>query len=726
MNLWIDCETFSRLDLKAVGVYRYAKHPSTELLLVTYAVGPGAVQTWSPAEGEAMPPALLHWLLMAETRTAHNSQFDRNVIPRCLHRMGIITASQMAEMLSPRGWRCTMTKALAHALPADLDTLGRVLGLRADQAKLADGKKLIQRFCKPAPANHKADRYNHVSHPELWARFRTYAATDVVAMRECDRMIPDWNMGPRELELWFLDQKINDRGFQCDVALVDAAVSATEQEKMLLARRFVALTRGLVTSPSQREKFKAFLEQEHDVFLENTQAETLKTVRRRYADGSPVAELLDIAVQSNKSSTSKYVRLQTAIDEDGRFRGGLQFAGAGRTRRWGGRGFQPHNLPSRGLPKADMVELYIVALILGIHAAIFDKLMWYGSAALRGVVTTLPGRHIVAADLSNIEGRVLAWIAGEMWKIQAFRDYDAGTGPDLYKVTAGIITGVDPWKVEKSIRNSIGKVSDLASGYQGGVAGYQKFADAYGVRLADYWSAIKASVAPEHLAKAHKNLAKSWGQRQINELGISEVEWLASETCKLAWRSRHPATVSFWYDLQNATLAAVRVPGSTHVVTQLKISCREYAGHMWLQILLPSGNRLCYFHPELYRKTKVVEFEDGTWEEQDDGDESLTYWAMSTEEGGPRIWQRTFTHGGKLTGNVCQTIARDVLAYNMPAIEDAGYDIVLTVHDEVVGDAPADKDEEEMVRLLATNPPWSAGLPLAAAGFSSNRYKKED
>lgn len=774
MKLWNDAETFSEVDLKVVGAYLYAEHPSTQILMVQYAFDNGPVKVWSPAEGEPMPADLLQgYLAQHIQKVAHNAAFDRNVVPRCLARAGLISAAQCAALVSAEGWYCTMAQALAHALPGDLDTLGRVLGLPQDMAKLDEGKKLIQRFCKPAPKNHKARRYDHISRPELWQRFRAYGVNDIVAMRECHRRMPDWNYRDAELALWRLDQKINDRGFYADKALVDAAVNATIEEKALLGARFVALTRGIVARPSQREQFKAFLAAEFGLTLEDTKAETLRNVRARAPDDSPLAELIDIALLSNKTSTSKYARVQPAIDAvTGRVRGSLQYCAAGRTRRWGGRMFQPQNLPSRGLPPSEQVDTYITAVKAGVHTMLFDNLMWFGSAALRGVVTAPPGSHIVAADLSNIEGRMLAWIAGEEWKLAAFRDYDAGTGPDLYNITANMITGVDPWKVPKSMRNAFGKVPDLASGYQGGVAGYQTFAHAYGVKMADHWDTIKASVASSHIAKAHQNLAKPWGQKQLEEMEISEVEWLASEACKLAWRAKHPATVAFWYDLGDAVKRAIQYPGSTHIVTKLKISCREHMGHRWLQILLPSGSRLCYFHPAIAGITVVTESQDDEGEKtrhryllaeaghalvrlikdatgrssagkfavgqvwwnragQEErvveiSEGAITYWGMATDEGSTaRVWVRCYTHGGKLTGNVCQTLARDVLAYNMPAVEAAGYDIVMTVHDEIVGESPISLDEGPMVRALATNPPWATGLPLAAAGFSAPRYKKD-
>ncbi|MDD2989847.1 MAG: hypothetical protein PHI64_12900 [Zoogloea sp.] len=711
MILWNDAETFSELDLKAVGTYIYANHPSTELLMVSWALGDGPVQLWVPAEGEPMPPALLAAYLDGSIiKAAHNAAFDRNVIPRCLERMGLITREQRLALVNPDRWVCTMALALAHALPPDLDTLGRVLGLGEDEAKIAEGSKLIQRFCKPAPMSHKARRYDHHSHPEHWARFKRYAEVDVVAMRACQKRTPAWNWHPQEVALWRLDQRINDRGFYADKALVDAAVRAVDEEKEVLATRFRVLTHGRVEKPTQREQFKAFLAAEHGLVLENTQAETLRSARGKAPDGSPLAELLDIAIASNKTSTSKYARVQVAIAADGRVRGTIQYSAAGRTRRWGGRLFQPQNLPSRGLPKATLVDIYIQAVKLGLHTWLFSDLMRFGSAALRGVVTAPPGRHICAADLSNIEGRMLSWVAGEEWKLLAFRAYDTGTGPDLYNVTANMIIGVDPWNVPKKVRNVFGKVPDLASGYQGGVAGYQNFARVYGVKMADHWDTIQKSVPPEIITKARHNLAKPWARQQLQDLEISEVEWLASEACKLAWRAKHPATVSFWYAIEKAAKAAIKLPGSVHTVTRLTVTCTAHEGHRWLQILLPSGSRLCYFDPGLT--------EDG----------SLFYWGMASDEGsgGARVWTRCYTHGGKLTGNICQTLARDVLAYAMPPIERAGYDIVLTVHDEVVAEAPESLDEGPMVRILATNPPWASGLPLAAAGFSAPRYAKED
>lgn len=321
-----------------------------------------------------------------------------------------------------------------------------------------------------------------------------------------------------------------------------------------------------------------------------------------------------------------------------------------------------------------------------------------------------PRNKLAVADLSNIEGRVLAWIAQEHWKLKAFREYDAGTGPDLYNITAVSIIGGDPWKVEKKNRNAFGKVPDLASGYQGGVAGYQTFARAYGLKMSDFWDTIQKMIAPEHVAQAWENLA-AWGRPQLESLEISEIEWVASETCKLAWRARHPATKKFWYDLGNAAKSAIRNPGTIFTAGPLiKLRVVDHKGFRWLVVRLPSGRFLTYFGPHL----------------TDDG--SIAYWGEAAEEGKTtRQWVRVFTHGGKMTGNCCQTIARDILVPAMFQAEKEGYLPVLSVHDEVLTEVP-NTDEfssGRLVEILSAGTEWTKGLPLAAAGFEAYRYKKE-
>lgn len=319
-------------------------------------------------------------------------------------------------------------------------------------------------------------------------------------------------------------------------------------------------------------------------------------------------------------------------------------------------------------------------------------------------------RKLVVSDLSNIEGRILAWIAGEQWKLDAFRAYDAGTGPDVYNLTAISIIGGDPYKLSKKNRNVFGKVPDLFGGYEGGVGACQTFAKSYGVKMSDHWETIQQNIAPEHVIKARGNLER-WGQNLAHEIG--EIEWLASETVKLAWRARHPATRSLWYDVKDAAIGAINNPGAIFMAGPYLLF--KYVTHIsgkWLLIKLPSGRYLTYYDAQV------------------DQEGNITYMGYGTEDGsgGAKIWMRLYTYGGKTVENAAQAIAGDILKSTMPAIEAAGYEIVLTVHDEDVTQTPDDPQysAERLSELLAAPPSWAQGLPLAAAGFETYAYKKED
>lgn len=701
-RLWLDRETFALIDLKEVGTHRYAE--TAEDLLLAYAIGDGPARVWD-CTAEEMHDELYYAMEDRDGEVwAHNAAFDKAIHdgPNQLR----------LPRIELERWRCSMAMALSHALPAALDELCKVLRLPADMAKLKDGKKLIQLFCKPQPRGRKIPRATRLTHPAEWERFKLYAGNDIVSMRECVRRMPSWNWDATAIAEWHLDQRINQRGFQVDLELTAAGARAAEEEKSRIATRFSQLSAGQFT-PGQREKFKTFLTQRLGTEVDNTQSGTFQVMLRDKGLPTDVREMMELSIASNKTSTAKYAKLHPSVSSDGRFRGGLQFAGAGRTRRWAGRGPQFQNLPSRGLPPAEEIEEYIAHLKRGTHALFFDNLMLFGAAALRGTLIAPPAKKLVVADLSNIEGRVLAWIAQENWKLQAFRDYDAGTGPDLYCITASTIIGGDPWEIKGKNRNAFGKVPDLASGYQGGVAGYQTFARAYGLKMSDFWDTIQQMIDPAHVAKAWDNLA-SWGRPQLESLEIDEIEWVASETCKLAWRARHPATQAFWYALGGRARDAIKNPGKVFQVgPYIKLRTVTHMGQRWLVVALPSGRYLTYFEPHIV----------GTGR-----DETIAYWGESAEEGKTtRQWVRVFTHGGKMTGNCCQTIARDILAPSLRAAEDRGFLPVLTVHDEILTEAP-DTDAFSaagLVEIMASNPTWTEGLPLAAAGFEAPRYRKD-
>ncbi len=686
--LWLDTETFNRIKDIKVGTYEYTR--TCELLLFPYAFDDEPVKLWDRTQA-IIPGDLREGLNDPKIKIiAHHAMFDRNVIRYALGVETDITR-----------WECTMVKAMLHGFTGSLDKLGDIFGLEGDEAKLKDGKKLINRFCKPAPRNHKADRYTAQTHPEEWQRFCNYAVRDVEAMRKIAKFIPTWNWCPKE---YHLDQTINDRGFQVDLELVKAGAVAASEEKINLAERFIELTEGEVEKPTQRAKFLEYLNNQFGLGLENTQKATLEPLLKNKDLDYRAVALIQIALMANKTSTAKYAALEPAVSPDERFRGGLQFSGARRTRRWAGRTFQPHNLSSVGLPEQSSIEIYIKALKAGVHDILYDgELMRYGSAALRGVLVAPKNKKLIVSDYSNIEGRASAFLAGENWKLKAFEDYDADLGPDLYKLTAGKILGKEVGKVAKTERNSFGKVSELSLGFQGGAPALYKFAHNMGVAFYDHWGTIQKSVESSVINKAYDNW-DSWGEEKAQD--IEKNEWIACETVKLSWRSTNPNIVKLWHANDEAARNALHNPGAVFKAgPHLAFRYVRYSSKNYLLMRLPSNRYLVYFQPKI------------------DKENNVTYWGV---DGLTQQWTRQYIYGGKYLENAAQSLSRDILMQGIFSAEEAGYKPVLTVHDELVTECP-DTDEfseQGLSKILSTPLNWCPGFPLAAEGFEAYRYRK--
>jgi DNA polymerase len=710
-KLWLDEETYSEVPL-ASGSHAYAE--KVEIMLVAWAIDDGPIQVWDRTADKRIPADLRAAMVDPAVEVwAHNSHFDR-------------TMARWNKMPIPIArWRDTMVQAMAHGLPGGLDQLCEILKVPTDKAKDKAGKALIQLFCKPRPFSHRLTpdmfqggrkemmlevtrrrenwdgRATSESHPKEWAQFIEYAALDIAAMREVHRRLPAWNYSGRELELWHLDQVINDRGVAIDLELAECTVRAVELAQKGLAKRTQVLTNDEVQAATQRDAMLVHVLQEYGVDLPNMQMATLE---RRIADPDLPAglkELLQIRLQASTTSTSKYKTLMKGTSSDGRLRGLLQFCGAQRTGRWAGRLFQPQNLPRPTL-KQDDIDLGIDALKAGCADVFFENVMQLTSSAIRGCIVAPEGRKLVIADLSNIEGRVQAWLAGEEWKLKAFRAFDAGTGPDLYKLAYGKSFGVKPDDVTKDQRQ-VGKVQELALGYEGGVGAFVTFAAAYSIDLEQL--AEQAADAIPGNVWGQANIMFDWHKKKRRDpasaLGLSQRAWLTCESFKLAWRDAHARIAVFWKLLDEAVRNAIDCPGHTFPCRALKV---RRDGN-WLRIGLPSGRAVCYPSPQIV-------------------DGKITYMGINQYS---RKWCRLDTYGGKLFENVCQAVARDVMAHNMPAIEQAGYEIVLSVHDELLTETPDSHkfDSCTLSNLLAANPPWSPDMPLAAAGFETNRYKKD-
>jgi DNA polymerase len=652
-----DTETFCETPL-AHGLHRYAE--KVEITVLAWAVddGPvGVIDCTQPGWEDRVKVALAA-ADAADEQVWQNSAFDRTVMR---HAWGYeMPVEKVVD---------TMVQALAHGLPGSLDKLCSVLGVPTDLAKDKAGKQLVQLFCKPRPANQKVRRATRETHPVEWQRFLDYAGSDILSMREVRKRLPKWNYpgNQRERDLWVLDQKINDRGVAVDLALAEAAVRATDLAKKGLKAKTQELTgfdpetgQGL-ESTTQRDAFLKYLLGEFGVDLPDMQKGTLE---RRLADENlpePVKDLLRIRLMATVSSTAKYKTLLRGTSSDGRLRGTLQFCGAARTGRWAGRLFQPQNLMRPTLKQQAILDA-IEVFLADCADLVYDNVMNTAANCTRGALTVGPGKKMVSSDLANIEGRFLAWLAGEEWKLQAFRAFDAGTGPDLYYVGASEVLNIPIDQVTADQRQAQGKVPELACGYQGAVGAFQAMARIYGLEMSDA---------------------------------------RALEIVK-AWRKKNKHIVELWYETERAAIRAAEQPGLRVEAAGGKLVFQRDGS--WLRMRLPSGRCLCY---------PGVAVEEG----------KLTY--MGTNQYSRR-WERLHTYGGKLIENATQAGSRDVLGHNMLAVEDAGYAIVLTCHDELVTETPNTGafTSSHLSALMSVVPPWAPGLPLAASGWEGARYRK--
>lgn len=700
-KLWLDLETYSEVPITN-GTHAYAE--KAEVMLFAWAIDDGPVSVYDMTDPDTMedgwPIALYEALEDPSVLIyAHNSQFDRTVMRHALPEFDLPITR----------WRDTMVKALAHGLPGALGALCDVLKIDTDKAKDKEGRQLIHLFCKPRPASSKVRRATRETHPEQWAKFVTYAGLDIEAMRAIDKVLPEWNYKGNELALWHLDQQINERGVVVDLELAQGAVRAVALAQKKLAKRTVEITDGNVKSTTQRDALLKHVLNDYGVELPNMQQATLE---RRISDPDlpeALRELLAIRLQASTTSTSKYKTLLKGASSDARLRGTLQFCGASRTGRWAGRLFQPQNLPRPSLKQPD-IDFGIQAIKADCADLISDDVMALTSSSIRGCIVSPIGKKLVIADLSNIEGRMLAWLAGEEWKLQAFYDYDTilGTddngkairkGHDLYKLAYASSFGVSPDEVDGDQRQ-IGKVQELALGYEGGVGAFITFSLAYGIDLEQMAEQAIGGIPANIRQEALK--AFEWATKKNRTFGLSKRAYIVCDSFKRLWRNAHPQIRTWWKELEGAAVAAIVRPGTTHECRRVKIR-RDGS---WLRIGLPSGRALCYPSPQVSDQGKV------------------SYMGVNQYS---RKWSRLKTYGGKLAENITQAAARDVLASSMPEAEREGYAITLTVHDELITEANDSPEwgHEKLANIMSTNPPWAGGLPLAAAGFETYRYRKE-
>jgi DNA polymerase len=651
----LDYETRSAVDLKKAGVYVYAAHESTNVWCCAYAVDDGPIHLWTP-EGDS--DDISHVLKHCETFVGHNANFERTI--------GRHVMAQRYGWPQPKlqQWRCTMAMALAMGLPGSLENAAAAVGL--DARKDMDGHSVMMRMAKPRRPR-KGELPNGVywfDDAERKQKLYDYCRNDVAVERELEkRLLP---LRPSEQTMWWLDQAINDRGVHVDVPLCNAALQVVEQAATWLDKEMVDVTRGAVGACSNVSQILEWLRDNGCPDVDSIAKGAIDDLLARRDLSPPVRRVLELRREAAKASVAKIAALLNGTNDDNRARGLLQYHAAS-TGRWGGRRFQPQNIKRPGLEDIDGVIAAVRTGCAETVQLLFGEPLAAVGDTLRGMISAAPGNKIVAADFSNIEGRMQAWFGGEQWKLDAFRAFDAGTGHDLYKIAYARSFRIQPEDVDKSQRQ-IGKVMELALGYAGGVGAFQKMAAGYGLEVSD--------------AKA--------------------------DNLKVAWREAHPGIVAFWYELERAAIAAVERPG--HVFHCGRIAFRTAGSFCWMR--LPSGRAMCYPYPRIEDVTTP-------WGKVKP---SFTYMGVDSYT---RKWVRCQAHGGVLFNNVVQGSARDIEAEAMVRVERAGYPIILTVHDEVVAEPRADfGGAEEFQRLMSVLPPWADGLPIAASGFEAERYRK--
>ena len=702
--IWLDTETFSEVPI-ANGTYAYTSN--CEAMIWTSAIDDGPVIGLDLTNDEHPYdiPDLKYALNDPEQLvTAHNSMFDRNVLKYAMN----------LDIAIPR-WRDTMVQAFTLSLPGGLDKLCGIFKIGDDLAKHKDGTRLIHLFCKPRGKNVKVRRATRETHPEDWTKFIEYAINDTEAMRAIAKKMPTWNYKGDELTLWHLDQKINDRGFAVDLELAHAALRAVDLEQAFLKAKTFDMTEGKVESTTQRDVLLDHILESYGFALSDLTKDTVTRVLDDPDMPDALKELLKVRLQVCSTSPSKYKKLIKATT-DGRMRGSIQFCGAGRTGRSAGRTFQPQNLP-RPTMKNAAIEAGVEAMKLDCADLIYENVMSITSNAIRGCIIAPPGKKLVVSDLSNIEGRALAYLAGEEWKLQAFRDFDTfilddfgskipdgkgdflRRGEDLYKVAYGKAFNVPPAEAVEDKRQ-VGKVMELMLQFEAGVGGFITGAATYKIDL-DHMAAMCRPSIPEEV---WNEAIKFWHwchKTKRTTYGLSKDVFCACDSLKRMWRLQHPNIVAFWGEVQDAVIAAIREPQVTFLCRKVRV---RRTGE-WLRIVLPSGRALCYPSPRL------------------DDHGKISYEGVNQFS---RKWCRIETYSGKLVENVTQAFARDVFKSSFIPVENAGYEIVLEVHDELITEVP-DTEEFNVGRLselLATNPPWAQGMPLAAAGFETYRYRK--
>ncbi len=645
-ELGIDIETYSSYDLKTCGVYRYVEAPDWAILLFAYAVDGGPVQCVDLASGESLPEDVRAALTdPAVTKTAYNATFERVNLGKYLGRR-----------LDPAQWRCTMVRAARLGLPLSLGQCGEVLHLEA--GKMKEGAALIRYFSLPG----KNGRHFPADAPERWATFKAYNIRDVEVEQAILAKVRRLEVPAFDDQLYIADQEINDRGVLIDRQLVENAERFDTEYKAQLAHQAKTLT-GL-DNPNSPAQLKRYLQETTGSEVETLNKKVLADLKDQLAEYPDAQELIELRQDMAKTSSKKYTAMLKCVCSDGRIHGLLQFYGAARTGRWAGRLVQVQNLPQNHLASLDYARSLVKRGDLEEFTDNYSNPTHVLSELIRTAFVAAPGHTFHVCDFSAIEARVIAWLAGENWVLDVFRE-----GGDIYCRTASKMFGVP---VEKHGANAElrqkGKIAVLALGYGGGVSALEAMGGA--------------------------------------RLGLSEDE--EKEIVQL-WRKSNQNITQLWQTLEAAAIKAIQTGESVRVNRGIVV------GRQWgmLTITLPSGRTLCY-----PRVSVGIERNDG-WR----GDHEIIEYEGTNQT--TKKWGKIRTYGGKLTENVVQAIARDILGVVILRAREAGLPVVFHIHDEIIVEAAPGQTLQQVEDLFSKPITWCSDLPLKGAGYTTPYYLKD-
>ena len=600
-TLSIDLETFSDVDLKKCGVYKYASSPNFEILLFGVSVNGGEVTVYDLASGDTVPEEIIRALSDDSViKWAYNASFERVCLSVWLRRnypqyfsSYSIEEDTVRNYLDPSSWRCSLVWGAYMGLPLSLEGIGKVLKL--ENQKMAEGKALIRYFCvpcKPTKANGGRTRNLPEHDPVKWSTFIAYNKRDVETEMAIQQKLSKFPVPDFLWEEYHLDQEINDRGIQLDMVLVEQAIAIDERSREELSAKMRQLT--ALENPNSVQQMKEWLTK-HGLEVDSLDKKSVKELLKTAPP--ELAEVLELRQQLAKSSVKKYQAMQNAVCTDGRARGMFQFYGANRSGRWAGRLIQLQNLPQNHMAHLEDARSLVRSGDYALLSALYDSVLEVLSELIRTAFVPRDGYKFIVSDFSAIEARVLSFLAGESWRLKVFAE-----NGDIYCASATAMFHVP---VEKHGQNAHlrqkGKIAELALGYGGSVG------------------ALKSMGALE--------------------MGLAEEEL---QPLVDAWRTSNPNIVQLWWDVDNAVKTTVRqrLDTETH-----GIRFRYRSGMLF--IILPSGRQLCYVKPKM-----------GT---NKFGGESVTYEGV----GSTKKWERIESYGPKFVENIVQAISRDILMYAM-------------------------------------------------------------